>query len=88
MKDELDEISLNEKVRNSTLRRSTGYALGFLAMMRADIGNKTGTATISIPLLQKLLMLSLPPERRVEESLEKLKSFGNQDDKNKIFVYI
>ena len=83
----IDEISLNEKVRNSTLRRSTGYALGFLAMMRADIGNKTGTATISIPLLQKLLMLSLPPERRVEESLETLKGFGNQADKNKIFVY-
>ena len=83
----IDEISLNEKVRNSTLRRSTGYALGFLAMMRADIGNKTATATISVPLLQKLLMLSLPPERRVEESLQKLKTFGNQVDKNKIFVY-
>ena len=74
----IDEISLNEKVRNSTLRRSTGYALGFLAMMRADIGNKTGAATISIPLLQKLLMLSLPPERRVEESLEKLKNLERQ----------
>ena len=83
----VDEISLNEKVRNSTLRRSTGYALGFLAIMRADVGNKSKSSSISVPLLQKLLMLSLPSERRVEESLAKLKIFGDQADKSTIFVY-
>lgn len=83
----IDEISLNEKVRNSTLRRSTGYALGFLAIMRADVSNKSASSVISIPLLQKLLMLSLPPEQRIEESLAKLKTFGNQADRSNIFVY-
>jgi hypothetical protein len=83
----IDEISLNEKVRNSTLRRSTGYALGFLAIMRADVSNKYASSAISIPLLQKLLMLSLPPEQRIEESLAKLKVFGNKADKRNIFVY-
>ena len=52
----LDEISLNEKVRNSTLRRSTGYALGFLAIMRADVSNKSDSSVISIPVLKKLLI--------------------------------
>ena len=83
----IDEISLNEKVRNSTLRRSTGYALGFLAIMRADVGNKSASSIISIPLLQKLLMLSLPPERRVKESLAKLKIVESQADESKLFVY-
>eukprot|EP00536_Pseudo-nitzschia_multiseries_P014348 jgi/Psemu1/246033/estExt_Genewise1.C_6880008 len=83
----IDEISLNEKVRNSTLRRSTGYALGFLAIMRADVGNKSDSSAMSTPLLQKLLMLSLPSEQRVEESLAKLKMAGNLADRNKMFVY-
>ncbi len=83
----VDEISLNEKVRNSTLRRSTGYALGFLAIMRADTGSKSAPSTISVPLLQKLLMLSLPPEPRVDEALAKLKIFGDEADRSKIFVY-
>ena len=83
----VDEISLNEKVRNSTLRRSTGYALGFLAIMRADVGNKSASTVISAPLLQKLLMLSLPPEQRIKESLTKLKIFENDADINNMFVY-
>ena len=83
----VDEISLNEKVRNSTLRRSTGYALGFLAIMRADVSNKSGSSTISIPLLERLLMLSLPPKERIEESLAKLRIFQSEIDRSKIFVY-
>ena len=83
----IDEISLNEKVRNSTLRRSTGYALGFLAIMRADVGNKSASSALSIPLLQKLLMLSLPPAQRIKESLAKLKIFDHQADGSKVFVY-
>jgi len=83
----IDEISLNEKVRNSTLRRSTGYALGFLAIMRADVGNKSDSSALSTPLLQQLLMLSLPSEQRVEDSFAKLKMTGNSADRNKMFVY-
>lgn len=83
----IDEISLNEKVRNSTLRRSTGYALGFLAIMRADVGNKSDSSIMSTPLLQQLLMLSLPPEQRIEESLAKLKIGDNEADRRKMFVY-
>ena len=83
----IDEISLNEKVRNSTLRRSTGYALGFLAIMRADVGNKSDSSVMSTPLLQHLLMLSLPPEQRIEKSLAKLKIGENGADRRKMFVY-
>ena len=83
----VEEISLTEKVRNSTLRRSTGYALGFLAIMRADVGNKFASSVVSTPLLQKLLKLSLPSEQRIKKSLAKLKIFENQSDNNNIFVY-
>ena len=83
----IDEISLNEKVRNSTLRRSTGYALGFLAIMRADVANKSDSSVISTPLLGNLLTLSLPPAQRIEEALTKLKIFEDRIDRSKMFVY-
>ena len=83
----LQEISLNERVRNSTLRRSTGLALGFLAIMRADVvATKSISSAICHPLLQDLLMLSLPPERRIEDALAKL-NIVDQASQSKVFVY-
>ena len=83
----IDEISLNEKVRNSTLRRSTGYALGFLAIMRADVSNKSDSSVLSTPLLKQLLILSLPPEQRIDEAFAKLNMAEQQADRSKMFVY-
>lgn len=83
----IDEISLNEKVRNSTLRRSTGYALGFLAIMRSDVANKSEPCNICNPILQQLFKLSLPPERRTKEALAKLNMSEDKIDPSQIFVY-
>jgi hypothetical protein len=68
----LDEISLIEKVRDSTLRRSTGYALGFLAIMRSEMASKSGPSTLCPRVLEAIIMLSLPPEEKVKNAFEKL----------------
>ena len=83
----IDEISLNEKVRNSTLRRSTGYALGFLAIMRSYVAAKTEQRDVCTSILHQLLKLSLPPKKRIDKSLENLNAFGGRIDCNNIFVY-
>ncbi|CAJ1960388.1 unnamed protein product [Cylindrotheca closterium] len=66
------EISTSDKVRDSTLRRSTGYALGFLAIMRSELARKQGPPTISNHILDTLLTLSLPPEDRVKTMFRQL----------------
>ena len=73
----LEEISLDEKVRDSTLRRSTGYALGFLAIMRSEISSKYGsTKLICRNTLESILSFSLPPEDQVKFAFENLKLSG------------
>jgi hypothetical protein len=70
----LEEISLKERVRNSTLRRSTGYALGFMAIMRAEVlTSKANSALMSKSILLKLLTFSLPPSERIEQTFSRLK---------------
>jgi hypothetical protein len=61
------EISSAEKVRDSTLRRSTGYALGFLALMRSELSVKIFPRTLCANILAKLVILSLPSKSRIEE---------------------
>lgn len=61
------EISSAEKVRDSTLRRSTGYALGFLALMRSELSLKVFPRTLCPNILARLVMLALPPKSSVEE---------------------
>lgn len=82
----LNEISLNERVRNSTLRRSTGYALGFLAIMRAEVGSKSGSQVISKAALWTILKLSLPPKLQLKEALELLNIKG-ESSVTSMFVY-
>mmetsp|Transcript_27746 Transcript_27746/g.66938 ORF Transcript_27746/g.66938 Transcript_27746/m.66938 type:complete len:2336 (-) Transcript_27746:142-7149(-) len=67
----MDEISLNERVRNSTLRRSTGYALGFVAILRAEI-KATNSRSIGKDVLSQLVKMSLPPENILSAELESL----------------
>ena len=61
-KDLLSEMSMHEKVRDSTLRRSTGIALGFLSIMRSEPPTSVAQRTICPSSLSSLIMLSLPPE--------------------------
>ena len=70
------EISTSDKVRDSTLRRSTGYALGFLAIMRSELSRKQGQPKISNYILDTLLTLCLPPEDRIKIMFQQL----NLDD--------
>jgi hypothetical protein len=58
----LAEISEAEKVRNSTLRRSTGYGLGFLALARADISSHKSSRLLCRQALTTILTLSMPPK--------------------------
>jgi Putative death-receptor fusion protein (DUF2428) len=49
-----------ENHRNSTLRRSTGYALGFLALMRSEVASQRSAVPLSREALHNLLTTSLP----------------------------
>jgi hypothetical protein len=82
----VDEISLNERVRNSTLRRSTGYALGFLAIMRAEVASKSGSQVISKAALTTILKLSLPPKLQLQDGLKLLK-IDEESIGTTMFVY-
>ena len=75
----IEEISMSEKVRDSTLRRSTGYALGFLAIMRSEIASKKGPNLICSRTLERLITFSLPPEEQVKRAFDKLE-LNNADD--------
>lgn len=83
----LEEISLKEKVRDSTLRRSTGYGLGFLAIMRSEISSKPGVSTICFQVLENILTFSLPPEEQVKLAFEKLQLSDEVAAKPSEFFY-
>lgn len=67
----IDEISVTDKVRDSTLRRSTGYALGFLAIMRSEVAS-AGPSKLCPRILASILRLSLPSEGRIRSAFDKL----------------
>ena len=68
----LNEISTSEKVRDSTLRRSTGYALGFVALMRAEISAKNTPLSICPLVLRNILLFAQPPHHELAESFDRL----------------
>ena len=65
----LDEISSADKVRDSTLRRSTGYALGFVALMRAALGRRSTFTGLCDRMLRQLIRYSLPAETALQNAL-------------------
>ena len=69
--DLLQQITSPEYVKDSILRRSTGYALGYLAIMRSDLP-KGASHTICPMVFSQLLRLSLPPETEVKAKLSAL----------------
>ena len=54
----MNEITSTEIVRDSTLRRSTGYGLGFLSILRSE---QTSPKFLFPFVLSNILMISLPP---------------------------
>ena len=73
----LMQISSPDFVRDSILRRSSGYALGLLATMRSETSNGI-PSSICPMVLSKLLRLSLPPASIVEAKLKRLGLSGFQ----------
>ena len=63
------EILSTEKIRDSTLRRSTGYALGFLAVMRSEISLRPVPRSICTKIMHKILISTLPERSRLESFL-------------------
>lgn len=62
----LREVSEKEKIRDSTLRRSLGYSLGFVALQRAEISSCPAREhPLSRFLLSELVKMALPPRREV-----------------------
>ena len=74
----LREISAKEEVRDSTLRRSTGIALGFLSVMRSEPPSTIAPRTTCPFVLSNLIRLSLPPKSEVESKFKKV-SLGLAD---------
>jgi hypothetical protein len=63
------EITSMDKVKDSTLRRSTGYALGFLSIMRSEIALRSVPRLLCGRITQQVLSLTLPPITRLKEFL-------------------
>ena len=64
----LYEVSSRGTVKNSTLRRSTGYALGFLSILRTEPTPRS----LGPFALASLIRLSLPPKSYAECSVKRL----------------
>lgn len=65
----LEEIGSADKVRDSTLRRSTGYALGFVALMRAVLGSRSIVSGLGDRIFSWLIRCSLPAETVLKNAL-------------------
>lgn len=68
----LDEMCSVERVRDSTLRRSTGYALGFLALMRSELAIRSSVSMMCSRVLTRLVAYSLPAENQLKSTLSGL----------------
>lgn len=68
----LVEISSMDKVRDSTLRRSTGYALGFLALLRSEVVARSPEKALCKEVLTELVKFSLPSKRDTRNRLGEL----------------
>lgn len=69
----LRDISSKEMVRDSTLRRSTGYGLGFLSVLRSENASPKFLFTHA---LSRVIQLSLPPCSRMATELQKWNKSG------------
>ena len=82
----LDEMCSYDKVRDSTLRRSTGYALGFLALMRSELATRSSNSTLCHRVLTRIVAFSLPAEKQLKSALSTLNVLHEeQEDVSSIF---
>jgi len=80
------DVSETERVRNAILRRSTGYALGFLSLMRAEVSSRSPQKCLCRRYLTKNLQLSLPPKKQLEHLLDVF-GCGGKDGRD-IFCFL
>lgn len=73
------DISGEDNVRDSTLRRSTGYALGFLSIMRSEPPSSVTPRTLCPDMLGTLVRLSLPPEEELDRYMKLLRLNSNPE---------
>jgi len=76
----LHEISSTEIVRDSTLRRSTGYALGFLSVMRSEPPPNIAPRSICPFVLANIIRLSLPCATVMTQRLEHMTTSNSSYD--------
>ena len=75
----LHEILSFETVRDSTLRRSTGYGLGFLSILRSE---EVSPRFLFPQILSNILKTCLPSSTVMREQMQKWKT-----SENEMFVY-
>lgn len=68
----MSDISGSGKVRDSTLRRSTGFALAFLSIMRSEPPSGVTPRVLCPDILATLVRLSLPPKDDLEKHMKQL----------------
>ena len=66
----LGEITKTDKVRDSTLRRSTGWVLGFLSIMRSEVICRKLPRPLCRRVVQNILHLAMPSDEWLSGFLE------------------
>lgn len=66
----ISDITGTGNVRDSTLRRSTGYALAFLSIMRSEPPSCVSPRTLCPDVLSTLVRLSLPSGEDLKECMK------------------
>lgn len=67
-----DISGVGSSVRDSTLRRSTGYALAFLSIMRSEPPPKVTPRIVCPDIMATLVGMSLPPAAELETFMERV----------------
>ena len=78
----LAEITQTEKVRDSTLRRSTGYGLGFLSIMRADVLTRKPPRQLCRKLVYCILRLAMPSKESLDALTETIYGTSYEEHKS------
>lgn len=81
----LHEISSKETVRDSTLRRSTGFALGLLSLMRTQPLLCSASGGLCQDVLAEIVRFSLPPASVTDENLRKWTASGESFESTFVF---
>ena len=81
----MTEMCSNTTVRDSTLRRSTGYALGFQAVMRSDFAIKGNGSELCSKIMTSLITYSLPTETELKKIFVSLDCLRDSQQLSSLF---